>query len=210
MSAGGELSGGIANQKPPDPIINFLTRVVLDWDLILRMGNSWYDRIVMALGKPAIPDQQKALATIDGDLEMITNPKRKWAPTSLFSLRHDISNRFGCVLVALVVPAITAANRPQAKARMRFDLTKLALSLAAFRADHHVYPEKLEQLSPKYALKSPIDIFSESGLRYHRDGDGYVLYSVGLNGKDDGGRSADDDKEGAGWDDIVVRIRKAP
>ena len=40
---------------------------------------------------------------------------------------------------------------------------------------------------------------------YERDGDGYVLWSVGPDGKDDRGRGTDDAPPG---DDLTVRMRQ--
>ena len=39
-----------------------------------------------------------------------------------------------------------------------------------------------------------------------RNGDGYLLYSVGENGQDDGGKQRDDAKNGESWDDLAVRM----
>ena len=39
-------------------------------------------------------------------------------------------------------------------------------------------------------------------LIYRLEGDGYLLYSVGVNGIDDGGQGYDDDPKG---DDLVIR-----
>ena len=53
----------------------------------------------------------------------------------------------------------------------------------------------------------PKDIFNnDADLHYLRKGNGYLLYSVGDNGKDDGGKGRDDAKNGEGWDDLVVRM----
>ena len=53
----------------------------------------------------------------------------------------------------------------------------------------------------------PKDIFNnDADLHYSRKGDGYLLYSVGENGKDDGGKGYDDRKNGEGWDDLAVRM----
>jgi hypothetical protein len=41
-------------------------------------------------------------------------------------------------------------------------------------------------------------------LHYRREGSGYVLYSVGVNGADDGGQDSNTDPT-SGADDIVVR-----
>jgi len=46
-------------------------------------------------------------------------------------------------------------------------------------------------------------------LRYRQEGDGYLLYSVGPNGKDDGGTTRDDAEEDEDWDDLVVRVSAA-
>ncbi len=59
---------------------------------------------------------------------------------------------------------------------------------------------------PKYLAEVPKDVFLDAELHYKLDGDGYLLYSVGMNGHDDGGRGYGDDKEFEGWDDLVIRV----
>jgi len=58
-----------------------------------------------------------------------------------------------------------------------------------------------------------MNLFSDSDLHYKQEGDGYLLYSVGVNGKDDGGRGREDRKEDENdtedWDDLVVRVPAA-
>ena len=55
--------------------------------------------------------------------------------------------------------------------------------------------------------KVPADIFANDGpLHYQRRDKGYLLYSVGVNGRDDGGRGYDDRKDGEDCDDIAVRV----
>jgi hypothetical protein len=49
----------------------------------------------------------------------------------------------------------------------------------------------------------PNDLFSGKPLVYRPAEKGYLLYSVGLNGKDEGGRSYGDDPPG---DDLSVRM----
>ena len=91
---------------------------------------------------------------------------------------------------------------------MRFEMIRLAFSLAAYRADHGSYPARLADLAPKYADRVPKDVFTDGELHYNREGAGYVLYSVGPNGKDDAGKGLEDRSEGhQDWDDIVVRVR---
>ena len=56
----------------------------------------------------------------------------------------------------------------------------------------------------------PKDFFNDGGeLHYRRQDQGYVLYSVGVNKKDDGGRGYDEyNPAGKQCDDIVVRVPK--
>ncbi len=42
---------------------------------------------------------------------------------------------------------------------------------------------------PRFIAKLPHDVITGAPLKYRRDGDGYNLYSVGWNEKDDSGKS---------------------
>lgn len=53
-----------------------------------------------------------------------------------------------------------------------------------------------------------VDRFSDRLFVYRREGAGYVLYSVGRDGKDDGGRTQEEDTKHTGHWDIVVRAEK--
>jgi hypothetical protein len=94
---------------------------------------------------------------------------------------------------------------------MTFELTRLAFALAAYHADNGLYPVSLANLVPEYIREVPRDIFNDAEPRYRREGSGYLLYSVGSNGKDDGGRGFENGVRGDGcvekdWDDIVIRM----
>ena len=52
------------------------------------------------------------------------------------------------------------------------------------------------------------DLYSGGALLYKRTGDGYVLYSVGMNEKDDGGVGSDEGVPGA--DHFVIRTPPPP
>ena len=71
-----------------------------------------------------------------------------------------------------------------------------------YRLDHESYPKKLRELSPEYIPEISKDLFSDTSLHYTSINDGFLLYSVGPNLRDDGGiedRPADQD-------DITVRF----
>jgi hypothetical protein len=63
-----------------------------------------------------------------------------------------------------------------------------AIALERYRLRKGKYPARLEELTPDYLAKTPIDFMDGKPLRYRRKNDGaFLLYSVGEDGKDDGG-----------------------
>jgi hypothetical protein len=74
-------------------------------------------------------------------------------------------------------------------ARCRTEAATTMFALSEYHRRHDQYPEKLEQLVPDLLPRLPIDYADRKTLRYRRTGDTYILYSVGVNGVDDGGRA---------------------
>jgi len=67
-------------------------------------------------------------------------------------------------------------------------LLLVSLALQAYRAEHGNYPETLAELTPAYITAIPDDPFAlQAPVCYKRAADGYLLYSIGPDGKDDGG-----------------------
>ena len=74
-------------------------------------------------------------------------------------------------------------------------LLLVSLALRAYRLEHGGYPVSLAELAPAYLKQIPDDPFALKGAFLYRiNGQKYVLYSVGPDGKDDGGTPIDDPK----------------
>ncbi len=80
------------------------------------------------------------------------------------------------------------------RARCDMEAALTMLAIEAYRRDAGRYPGKLEDLLPRYLPRLPIDYADRKPLRYRRDNDGYLLYSIGSDGRDDGGRTARTDR----------------
>jgi hypothetical protein len=94
-------------------------------------------------------------------------------------------------LSVFAVPAVTPSGLSTmfgALAQRRMAATALAMCL--YEADHGRRPAALAELVPAYLPAVPVDPFSPADrpICYRTDGDAPRLYSVGLNGVDDGGR----------------------
>lgn len=185
--------------------------LMIDWDLILRMGNSWFDRSVAACRKRRGTERRREVLGIENEMKAFAASGKD---TEVFCLslltkgpRTALTERLSSTLTSLVMPALSASMNIEDRGAMQFDLTRLGFALAAYRADRGAYPDRLSELAPRYVAEVPTDIFAnDAPLHYKRQGNGYLLYSVGINGRDDGGRGYDDRKNGEDWDDLSVRV----
>lgn len=188
---------------------------MIDWDVPLRMGNQWYDRLVEAGRKPTFPQRTEAIEAIERDLENLrTKAKDRTSLVLglLSSPREKVSEQIGGALISLLVPTFRSAYVVDDRSAMVRQLTVCSFALAAYRADQGKYPEQLSDLVPRYLTAVPTDAFApQKPVIYRRTEEGVIFYSVGPNGKDDGGRSQEcPAAEGEGQpkgDDLVVRMK---
>jgi hypothetical protein len=184
----------------------------IEWDVVLRLGNTRCDRIVDSMRKSTRAERKAVLDEINLQIDKNAAQMQAILKTGLdksADQRKVVSEALGHILCRFFLSAEFALADSEDRGLMQFDLTKLAFALAAYRADHGAYPAKLADLSPKYVAQVPKDRFTDGDLHYSLQGDGYLLYSVGPNGQDDGGKGLADRKEGSEpWDDIAIRITK--
>lgn len=205
------LAGFGGDEKSLVAMIQKAVATSLDWDIILRMGNTWYDRLTVAAQKPTRAKRVKAFAKFDAELKNLTASSRdpKTFTLTILGGKKAISEQTGHVLMSLSLPGISAALNAEDRIAMQWAINDLAFALAQYHADHGSYPAKLADLTPKYVAELPKDVFSnDADLHYQVNTDGYLLYSVGINGKDDGGKTYNDPNS-IGCDDLVVRMPAA-
>jgi hypothetical protein len=188
--------------------LNGLARSSIDWDVPLRMGNQYYDRIVAAAEIADPTARRAALAALEDELrglEAATTQPPEIA--DLFSPRAEMGKRMGNILLSRLLPAMQSCLDAQQRSMATLTMTRLALSLAAYRADHGSYPARLDELAPKYIDPLPRDSGSDGEYHYQRTEDGYRLYSVGPNGQDDQGRGPTAQPRG---DDVLITVPPEP
>jgi hypothetical protein len=72
-----------------------------------------------------------------------------------------------------------------------FAILQVEVALRLYHAEHSKYPTSLTELAPKYLKSASKDPFGQGKpLRYRvtKNGQDFLLYSLGLNMKDDGGK----------------------
>jgi hypothetical protein len=70
-------------------------------------------------------------------------------------------------------------------------LMHLALALGRYRLAEGQYPDALDALVPRFVPELPADAFGNETFGYRKTDQGFLLYSYGLNGVDDGGSHHD-------------------
>lgn len=92
------------------------------------------------------------------------------------------------IFSGLLLPAYGNVSIRDAKMLAQARTTETALAVERFRLAHRTLPKKLDDLVPQFLSAVPEDPFDGLPLRYRNLERGYVVYSVGADGQDNGGR----------------------
>ena len=100
------------------------------------------------------------------------------------------------MLAKLSIVDNSAQNIRLGQAQSTLDQAFIACGLERFLLAHKTYPERLDELIPILGTKAPSDIIDGSAIHYQRTSkDAYLLYSIGWNGADEGGKIVLDSKQ---------------
>jgi type II secretory pathway pseudopilin PulG len=96
--------------------------------------------------------------------------------------------RKGAILTAMFVPAILKGIERSAERIAQQRLVQIALAIEQYRIVENRPPNSLLELTPKFLPEVPTDPFDDKEIRYRKEGDSYVIYSIGPDRVDDGGK----------------------
>ena len=92
------------------------------------------------------------------------------------------------LLASMVLPSLDRAFEKAFLMQAQRELARAAIALQRYRLEHGRFPESLGDLVPRFLNGAPTDWMDGAALRYRLGEDGgFTLYSVGRDGKDDGG-----------------------
>ena len=91
--------------------------------------------------------------------------------------------------VVIMLPSLSRASAMAELATQRRDAALSALACELYRRDHSQWPATLAELSPHYLPSPPVDRFDGEPLRYRLVDGRPLLYSIGRDLDDDGGRA---------------------
>lgn len=154
---------GDINEKPLEKIYFWLTRPLLKSELI------WVYR-------------HYAVMT-----ESTTEPFFRNESARTF-LHQDLKIPFFYPIARLLVPNLSTVILREATIEAHLEAARTGLACKLFRQANGRYPETLAELVPAFLPQEPVDPFTGKPLVYKTEGDGFIVYSLGSNLKDDGGR----------------------
>jgi hypothetical protein len=88
----------------------------------------------------------------------------------------------------LLLPAVQKVGAAERRRLAHVRSMIAAVAAERYRHEHKTWPESLDQLTPDLLTEVPLDPFDGRPLRYRRTTDGVLIYSVGENLNDDGGK----------------------
>jgi hypothetical protein len=142
--------------------------------------------------RPAMPDERSA--------EVARRP----APIG----SELTTNRQG-LLTSLLTPALGAILKTQAKSLAKHRAAEVLLAATRARLKSGEQPGSAESLVPEWLLAVPADPFRDEGsLTVKTSADGWLVYSVGPDGEDDGGPGPAGAAAVEGNDDVGLRLAR--
>jgi len=94
-------------------------------------------------------------------------------------------------LFHVIAPAWERVGELHARYYAGLGSAQMALAVLRYRLQHQRLPDSLDDLMPEFIDAVPIDPFGGQALRYRRQVKGFVIYSVGVDGLDNGGSERD-------------------
>lgn len=187
----------------------------VDFNHVLRRVNTCVDAILAPLRVEGYAERQslsrevgngivQEIARMAGEMTGIRG-KLCYAASPPGIRMRLLSDAIANLVLAVTLPSIERVDRSREAAAMWRCLSEIAFALTVYNAEKGGYPATLDQLVPDYLPQLPIDAFSGKPLIYKPSGEGYLLYSVGSNGQDNGGQKGDSSE----LDDLVVRVGPA-
>lgn len=174
---------GIASEEyEQSDTVTALSHARIDWNEVLRAVNQFQDAVLAARKSPTWAQRDAALTKLDNQTAGLPkiDAQSFLTPTSRGRL-------LGAIWLREFYSSTSSLHDSEDRHLMQLELTRIAVALALFRAERGELPEKLDELTPDVLSKLPIDLFKAAPFHYRLTDDGYLLYSAGPNGTDDGG-----------------------
>ena len=129
--------------------------------------------------------QKWTLRVCDPEKHLVSPSIANQADSAICSIPRRPAN----CLAAMLLPALAPAEKKFAYTQSSADMAMIACALERYRLANKTYPDSLDKLCPQLLDQIPHDVINGQPLKYRLSDDGqFLLYSVGWNEVDDGGK----------------------
>jgi len=150
--------------------------------LLRLVPSGWFDQNKVSLCRV---HEDYLLPVVDEQRRVVSPAAAERAHSAFGKLRLRPYDAFSRMLV----PALAGSAARFAYGQTSADLARVACTLERYRQENRQFPETLAAVAPKFIATLPHDIVNGQPLKYRRTDDGqFILYSVGWNETDDGGK----------------------
>jgi hypothetical protein len=154
----------------------------VNWDVALKRLNAEMDREVAATKQPTVEKMEAAQEAMEKDRAAAPRTEAAESAKSVDETRGAYSQRFADLLVSVLVPSLDKAELLRRDAVFQDEMLNMIVAAARMHADTGAWPQRAEDMVPKYLKAVPKDIYSENGatdVGYMWNGDGVTATSVG-------------------------------
>jgi type II secretory pathway pseudopilin PulG len=114
------------------------------------------------------------------------------------------------ILLHIIMPALSRCTTTDVRIAAQLRTAQTGLAIERYRLAAGKLPDTLAELIPAYLDAVPKDPFDGKDLRYKKLETGFVVYSIGEDGDDDGGKERPRKRTAppAPWDVTFIVLRK--
>lgn len=155
--------------------------------LVGRRAPTWEDWLLDHFPVVALQGRPECLRLLNKAVEASKLPPEKQA-AEMDTIEKEIRGNSN-LLARTLLPAVTKVSHAHCRNQANLSCALCAVAAERYRLHHGAWPVALQDLVDGGWIEAvPIDPFDGQPLRYKRvPGEGVVIYSVGLDGVDNGG-----------------------
>jgi hypothetical protein len=174
---------------PPEPIWR---KIIIKPELFIwRYWWSYEDELRSLKGYEVLMDTMRLTQTNGYFRDALQNQNDELYKLGIFKLDNEVFFSSDTDLHSMIsesVLTLSAFVNRAMRAQVAKQMIVTAIALKRYQLKHGNYPPDLNSLVPEFVPAVPLDPVDGQPLRYRLKTDGtFLLYSVGPNGKDDGG-----------------------
>jgi hypothetical protein len=174
------------NQLPREMLIKIVSRTTTGLSKTGYSGfDDWFEEFLAKQSIKSIPAARAALLEYNGKAIEIAQSPVEDVEQQLKSFEATLVNHPALVRVLAPRHSVIAQGTRRRIAHCRSAIA--AIAVERFRLKNGRWPDSMSDLIPDLMSVPPMDPCRKTSLSFARVSDGVVIYSVGPDGKDDGG-----------------------